>query len=87
MISWDSVIGGGNLEPMASGDSIGRFLFIGVVGFTILVFGAWVAIQQRVDEPLQYAVISEDSDKIPSPVDDEPLEAVILDDIADDGSS
>ena len=87
MISWDSVSGGGNLESMAGGDSIGRLLFIAVVGFAILAFGAWVAIQQRVDEPLQFAVASEGSDKIPIPVDGEPLEAVILDDLADDGSS
>ena len=75
------------MEPMAGGDSIGRFLFIGVVGFAILAFGSWVAIYQRMDEPLQFAVASEGSDKIPIPVDEEPLEAVLLDDLADDGSS
>jgi subtilisin family serine protease len=86
MISWDSVIGGGNLESLGSGDSLGRLMFIGVVGLAILVFGAFVAIQQRADEPFGDLIAEMDGEEI-LPVDDEPLEATLIDDIDDKTSS
>ena len=85
MISWDSVIGGGNLESMGSGNSIGRTLFIAVFGFAVLAFGAWVAIQQRVEEPFELAYAADKTVEIPSLVDDEPLEATLVEDT--DGTS
>ena len=85
MISWDSVIGGGNLESMGSGDSIGRTLFLAVFGFAVLAFGAWVAIQQRVEEPFELAYAADKTVEIPSLVDDEPLEATLVEDT--DGTS
>tara|TARA_B100001113_G_scaffold59790_1_gene45256 strand:- start:2283 stop:4376 length:2094 start_codon:yes stop_codon:yes gene_type:complete len=87
MISWDSVVGGGNVDSMGSGDSLGRTLFIATVAFAVIIFGVWVAINQREEEPLQLAVISEKSGAIPLPDDGEPLEAVIVEDGVDDGSS
>ena len=87
MVSWDSVIGGGNLESLSSGDSIGRILFIGVVGLAILLFGAFVAVQQRIDEPINFSLVRSDTDDIPSALDDEPLEATLVDDIDNNTSS
>jgi hypothetical protein len=87
MISWDSVIGGGNLESLGSGDSIGRVLFIGVVGLAILIFGVFVAVQQRIDEPINFSLVRSDTDDIPSALDEEPLEATLVDDIDDKTSS
>ena len=87
MISWDSVEGGGNVVSMGSGDSFGRTMFIVVVSLAIITFGAFVAIRQSSDEPLQIAVIAENSD-LQSPDDgDTPIEAVLIDDSMDDGSS
>ena len=43
--------------------------------------------RQSADEPLQIAVISENSEAIPEVIDDEPIEAVIVEDSLDDGSS
>ena len=85
MISWDSVIGGGNLESMGSSNSIGRTLFIAFFGFAVLAFGAWVAIQQRVEEPFELAYAADKTVEIPSLVDDEPLEATLVEDT--DGTS
>ena len=85
MISWDSVIGGGNLESMGSGESIGRTLFLAVFGFAVLAFGAWVAIQQRVEEPFELTYAADNTVEIPSVVDDEPLEATLVEDT--DGTS
>lgn len=87
MISWDSVVGGGNVISMGSGDSFGRTMFIATVGLAIISFGAWVAIRKNIDEPLQLAVISEKAEATPPPIDGEPLEAVIIDDATDNGSS
>ena len=87
MISWDSVVGGGNVISMASGDSFGRTMFIATVGLAVISFGAWVAIRKNSDEPLQLAVISEKAEATPPPIDGEPLEAVIIDDATDNGSS
>jgi len=87
MVSWDSVIGGGNLESLSSGDSIGRILFIGVVGLAILLFGAFVAVQQRIDEPINFSLVRSGTDDIPSALDDEPLEATLVDDIDNNTSS
>ena len=87
MISWDSVVGGGNVISMASGDSFGRTMFIATVGLVVILFGAWVAIRKNSDEPLQLAVISEKAEATPPPIDGEPLEAVIIDDATDNGSS
>ena len=87
MISWDSVVGGGNVISMGSGDSFGRTMFIATVGLVVILFGAWVAIRKNSDEPLQLAVISEKAEATPPPIDGEPLEAVIIDDATDNGSS
>ena len=87
MISWDSVVGGGNVDAMGSGDSLGRTLFIATVAFAVIIFGVWVAMNQREDEPLQLAVVSEKSGDIPLPDDGQPLEAVLVEDVVDDGSS
>ena len=87
MISWDSVVGGGNVISMGSGDSFGRTMFIATVGLAVITFGAWVAIRKNSDEPLQLAVISEKAEAMPPPIDGEPLEAVIIDDATDNGSS
>ncbi|MCH2647973.1 MAG: S8 family serine peptidase [Candidatus Poseidoniaceae archaeon] len=87
MISWDSVVGGGNVISMGSGDSFGRTMFIATVGLAVITFGAWVAIRKNSDEPLQLAVISEKAEATPPPIDGEPLEAVIIDDATDNGSS
>ena len=87
MIDWDTVIGGGNLIILGDGDSLGRTLFIATVGIAIIAFGAFIAIRQSGDEPLQLAVISEKSEQIPELVDDMPIEAEIIDESASDGSS
>ena len=87
MISWDSVEGGGNVISMGSGYSLGRTLFIATVGIAIIAFGAFVAMRQSADEPLQIAVISEKNEAIPEVIDDQPIEAVIVDESVDDGSS
>ena len=87
MISWDSVEGGGNLASMGSGDSFGRTMFIAVVGLAVIIFGAFVAIRQTSDEPLQLAVISENSEPLPSVDAESPLEAELIDESADNGSS
>lgn len=87
MISWDSVIGGGNVESFASGDSIGRLLFIGVVGFAVLIFGALVAIRQQAEQPLHYVTQESEDVELPPVVDDEPLDATLVDDVSDSTSS
>ena len=87
MISWDSVVGGGNVDSMGSGSSLGRTLFIAIFAFAVLAFGAWVAVQQRVDEPLQFAIAAGEIQNVPSAVDDEPLDAMIMDDELDSASS
>ena len=87
MIDWDTVVGGGDLSTLGSGESLGRTLFIATVGLAIIAFGAFVAIRQSGDEPLQLAVVSEKSDDMPPPIDDEPIEAEIIDDSLSDGSS
>ena len=73
------------MESLSSGDSIGRILFIGVVGLTILLFGAFVTVQQRM--PTGYSLVASDADDIPSGPDDEPLEAILIGDIDDKTSS
>ena len=87
MISWDSVEGGGNVVSMGSGDSFGRTMFIVVVSLAIITFGAFVAIRQSSDEPLQIAVIAENSDLKSADDGDTPIEAVLIDDSMDNGSS
>ena len=87
MISWDSVLGGGNVFSLSSGESLGRTLFIATVGLAVIAFGAFVAIRQSGDEPLQLAVISEKSDESQSEIEDELLEAVLVDVNTDNGSS
>ena len=82
-----AVVGGGNVDAMGSGDSLGRTLFIATVTFAVIIFGVWVAIHQRQDEPLQLAVVSEKSGDIPLPDDEMPLEAVLVEDDVKDGSS
>ncbi len=86
MVSWDSVEGGGNLDSQGSVDSIGRIMFIGVVALAILVFGAFVAIQQRDDTPLGIPLEQIDGEDF-YPDGDEPLVATLLDDEEDNTSS
>jgi subtilisin family serine protease len=87
MVSWDSVDGGGNVESFASGESFGRLLFIGVVGLAIFMFGAFVALRQQADAPLHYAAQVSEDVELPPVVDDEPLEATLVDDVSDSTSS
>tara|TARA_B100000767_G_scaffold44969_1_gene39247 strand:+ start:108 stop:2201 length:2094 start_codon:yes stop_codon:yes gene_type:complete len=86
MVSWDSVEGGGNLDSQGSVDSIGRIMFIGVVALAILVFGAFVAIQQRDDTPLGIPLEQIGGEDF-YPDGDEPLVATLLDDEEDNTSS
>ena len=87
MISWDSVLGGGNLDTLGSGDSLGRTLFIAIFAFAVIAFGVWVAIQQKVDEPFAFDNITTEGQDIPPPIDDEPLDATIVEELTDDTSS
>ena len=87
MISWDSVLGGGNLDTLGSGDSLGRTLFIAIFAFAVIAFGVWVAIQQKVDEPFAFDNITTEGQDIPPPIDDEPLEATSVEELTDDTSS
>lgn len=87
MISWDSVLGGGNLDTLGSGDSLGRTLFIAIFAFAVIAFGVWVAIQQKVEEPFAFDNITTGGQDIPPPIDDEPLEATIVEELTDDTSS
>jgi len=59
----------------------------GVVGLAILIFGAFVAIQQQVDEPVQFVAGDSELADLPLAVDDEPLEATLVDDVSDGTSS
>ncbi len=76
MISWDSVVGGGNSEIMSSADSFGRIAFIGIVGFAILIFGAWVALGQKDEDNIFVAKESEPTESI----DEAPIEAELIED-------
>ena len=87
MISWDSVLGGGNLDTLGSGDSLGRTLFIAIFAFAVIAFGVWVAIQQKVEEPFVFDNITTEGQDIPPPIDGEPLEATIVEELTDDTSS
>ena len=87
MISWDSVLGGGNLDTLGSGDSLGRTLFIAIFAFAVIAFGVWVAIQQKVEEPFAFDNITTEGQDIPPPIDGEPLEATIVEELTDDTSS
>ena len=87
MISWDSVLGGGNLDTLGSGDSLGRTLFIAIFAFAVIAFGVWVAIQQKVEEPFAFDNITTGGQDIPPPIDDEPLEATIVEELTEDTSS
>ena len=85
MVSMDSVMGGGNLVSLSSETSLETILFIGGIGLAILLFGAFVTVQQRM--PTGYSLVAGDADDIPSALDDEPLEAILIGDIADNTSS
>ena len=87
MISWDSVVGGGDVESMGSGDSFGRTMFIVVVSLAIITFGAFVAIRQTESEPLQIAVISENSENQSTSDTKSPIEAELIDESQKNGSS
>ncbi len=87
MISWDSVLSGGNLDTLGSGDSLGRTLFIAIFAFAVIAFGVWVAIQQKVEEPFAFDNITTEGQDIPPPIDGEPLEATIVEELTDDTSS
>ena len=87
MISWDSVLGGGNLDTLGSGDSLGRTLFIAIFAFAVIAFGVWVAIQQKVEEPFSFDNIITGAQDIPPPIDGEPLEATIVEELTEDTSS
>jgi len=76
MISWDSVVGGGNSEIMSSADSFGRIAFIGIVGFAILIFGAWVALGQKDEDNIFVVNNSEEMEQI----NDNPIEAELVED-------
>ena len=87
LISWDSVLGGGNLDTLGSGDSLGRTLFIAIFAFAVIAFGVWVAIQQKVEEPFAFDNITTEGQDIPPPIDGAPLEATIVEELTDDTSS
>jgi hypothetical protein len=80
MISWDSVEGGGQMEIMGDGNSLGRILFISVVGLAIAVFGVWVFIHQRVEDPFSLVLNDVAVQGIPEAMGEEPLEAIIIED-------
>ena len=77
MISWDSVVGGGQLESLSSSSSFGRIAFISIVGFAILLFGAWVALGQK-DEENIFVTSSESTDL--DYEDEIPIEAELIED-------
>ena len=60
MISWDSVVGGGEVLSLSASSSIARIIYISIVGLAILLFGAWVAVNQKDDDNI--FLISEDKD-------------------------
>jgi len=77
MIAWDSVVGGGQLESLSSSSSFGRIAFISIVGFAILIFGAWVALGQKDEENL--FVTSSESTHLDHE-DEIPIEAELIED-------
>ena len=87
MVSWDSVIGGGNIDALGSGESIGRIVFIAIFAFSILVFGAWIVVQKKSDDSPTITFVSGGSEDLPPVVDDEPLEATLVDDVPESTSS
>ncbi len=80
MITWDSVVGTGNGQTIDAASSSGRVIFLSIVGVAVVVFGVWVFVQQRTDEPFYLMVPDSDDKLIPDIVDAEPLEAVIIED-------
>ena len=77
MIAWDSVVGGGQLESLSSSSSFGRIAFISIVGFAILIFGAWVALGQKDEENI--FVTSSESTHLDHE-DEIPIEAELIED-------
>ena len=80
MISWDTVLGAGEIQVMGSSNSLGRTLFIGVVAIAILTFGAFVAINQRGEET--DLTVIEGAEKPTNNESEEIIEATIIEDDA-----
>ena len=76
LIDWEQVEGGGNVDAMAGESSLGRIVFLSIFALAVALFGVFVFIQKRVDEP--HELIS--SSNIPSVVYNQPLDAEIIDD-------
>ena len=84
MISWKSIEGSGEVESMSSSSSFGRIAFISVVGFVILIFGAWVALGQNNEEEV-FVTKAEDSEVFTE--NHEPMVAELIEDEDSDPSS
>ena len=84
MISWKSIEGSGEVESMSSSSSFGRIAFISVVGFAILIFGAWVALGQNNEEEV-FVTKAEDSEVFTE--NHEPMVAELIEDEDSDPSS
>ena len=74
--------------PVTSGYRLEIALtFIAIFAFAVIAFGVWVAIQQKVEEPFAFDNITTEGQDIPPPIDGEPLEATIVEELTDDTSS
>ena len=71
-------------ESMSSSSSFGRIAFISVVGFAILIFGAWVALGQNNEEEV-FVTKAEDSEVFTE--NHEPMVAELIEDEDSDPSS
>ena len=80
MIDWDSVIGGGQMMTLSDASSLGRVLFLSVVGLAVAIFGVWVFVNQRVTEPFALIVPPEGTEEIPLAIEDGILDAEIITD-------
>ena len=78
MIDWDSVIGGGQMMTLSDASSLGRVLFLSVVGLAVAIFGVWVFVNQRVTEPFALIVPPEGTEEIPLAIEDGILDAEII---------
>ena len=78
MIDWDSVMGGGQMMTLSDASSLGRVLFLSVVGLAVAIFGVWVFVNQRVTEPFALIVPPEGTEEIPLAIEDGILDAEII---------